>query len=91
MAFQNNVGANISLGKGVLAERLFSENLSVLVEIDNADAKDVEKRLETKNIPFDIIGATCSEKTVTINDKVGLSINKAKNVWENSLREKLLS
>ena len=91
MAFQNNVGANISLGKGVLAERLFNENLSVLVEIDNADAKDVEKRLETKNIPFDIIGATCSEKTVTINDKVSLSINKAKNVWENSLREKLLS
>ena len=91
MAFQNGVGAKVAISEEMLPERLFNENLSVLVEVDSGNAKDVKKTLETKNIPFDIIGVTCYEKTIIINDKVNLPINKAKDVWENSLREKLLS
>ena len=91
MSFQNNIGINAHLGSDKFAERLFNENLSILIEVHDADAKNVEKILEKKDIPFDIIGTTCSEKTIAINDRVSLSINEAKNVWENSLREKLLS
>ena len=91
MSFQNNIGINARLGSDKFAERLFNENLSILIEVHDADAKNVEKILEKKDIPFDIIGTTCSEKTIAINDRVSLSINEAKNVWENSLREKLLS
>ena len=36
-------------------------------------------------------GVLSVEKTITINDKISLSINETKNVWEHSLREKLLS
>ena len=91
MSFQNNIGVNVHLAKEKLSERLFNENLSILLEVHDADARNVEKILEKKDIPFDIIGSTCTEKTITINDKISLSINETKNVWEHSLREKLLS
>ena len=55
------------------------------------DASAIQKIKKKKDIPFDIIGSTCSEKTITINDKVNLSINEANNIWGNSLRGKLLS
>ena len=87
----NNIGINVHLAKEKFPERLFNENLSILIEVHDADARSVEKILEKKDIPFDIIGSTCIEKTITINDSVSLSVNEAKNVWEHSLREKLLS
>ena len=91
MSFRNNVGVNVHLENKEFAERLFNENLSILLEVQSDDAKAVQKILEKKHIPFDIIGSTCSEKTITINDKVNLSINEANNIWGNSLRGKLLS
>ena len=91
MSFRNNVGVNVHLENKEFAERLFNENLSILLEVQSDDANAVQKILEKKDIPFDIIGSTCSEKTITINDKVNLSINEANNIWGNSLRGKLLS
>ena len=91
MSFRNNVGVNVHLENKEFAERLFNENLSILLEVQSDDANAVQKVLEKKDIPFDIIGSTCSEKTITINDKVNLSINEANNIWGNSLRGKLLS
>ena len=43
------------------------------------------------NIPFNIIGITTRKKTIKINDKINLLIKDAKNIWEDSLRKKLLS
>jgi hypothetical protein len=50
-----------------------------------------KKTLEKNNIPYDIIGETVKEKTITINKKINLNIKKVKKEWETSLRKKLLS
>ena len=91
MSFMNEVGILSTIGAGSFSEKLFNESLSIVVQINNKDIEATQKTLETNNIPFDIIGITTSEKTIKINDKVNLLIKDAKNIWENSLRKKLLS
>ena len=91
MSFMNEVGILSTMGAGSFSEKLFNESLSIVVQINNKDIEATQKTLETNNIPFDIIGITTSEKTIKINDKVNLLIKDAKNIWENSLRKKLLS
>jgi phosphoribosylformylglycinamidine synthase len=91
MSFMNEVGILSTIDTGSFSEKLFNESLSIVVQINNKDIEAAQKTLETNNIPFDIIGITTSKKTIKINDKVSLLIKDAKNIWENSLRKKLLS
>ena len=62
-----------------------------MIEINKEDKGFVQKIVETNNIPYDIIGSTVKEKTITINKKINLHIEEIKNKWEGALREKLLS
>jgi phosphoribosylformylglycinamidine synthase len=87
----NEVGILATIAAEDFSEKLFNESLSIVVQINNKDIGVVQKTLETNNIPFDIIGITTPEKTIKINDRVSLLIKDAKNIWENSLRKKLLS
>ena len=73
------------------ANKLFSENLGIVIEANKKDKAVIQKTLETNNIPYDIIGQTVKEKTITVNKKISLKIKEIKNDWEGSLREKLLS
>ena len=65
--------------------------MSVVVQVSNKNLGAAQKTLETNNIPFNIIGITTRKKTIKINDKINLLIKDAKNIWEDSLRKKLLS
>ena len=91
MSFMNEVGILSTMGEESFSEKLFNESLSIVVQINNRAVGAAQKTLETNNIPFDIIGITTPEKTIKINDRVNLLIKDAKNIWENSLRKKLLS
>ena len=91
MSFMNEVGILSTISEESFSEKLFNESLSIVVQINNGAVGAAQKTLETNNIPFDIIGITTPEKTIKINDRVNLLIKDAKNIWENSLRKKLLS
>ena len=91
MSFMNEVGILSTISEESFSEKLFNESLSIVVQINNGGVGAAQKTLETNNIPFDIIGITTPEKTIKINDRVNLLIKDAKNIWENSLRKKLLS
>ena len=91
MSFTNEVGVLSTISKDFFSEKIFNESLSVVVQVSNKNLGAAQKTLETNNIPFDIIGITMSEKRIKINDKINLLIKNAKNIWENSLRKKLLS
>ena len=91
MSFKNEVGVISNVPKERFSNKLFSENLGIIVEINKKDVGSVQKTLEKNNIPYDIIGETVKEKTITINKKINLNIKKVKNEWETSLRKKLLS
>jgi len=90
-SFHNNVGIDAKIGEEAFDITLFNENLAIIIEVNNKNVAEAQKTLETNNIPFDIIGATSSKETIIVNNKVNLSIKEAKNVWDISLREKLLS
>ena len=91
MSFMNEVGILSTVGRENFSEKIFNESLSVLVQINNKHLETTQKTLETNNIPFNIIGITTRKKTIKINDKINLLIKDAKNIWEDSLRKKLLS
>ena len=91
MSFTNEVGVLSTISKELFSEKIFNESLSVVVQVSNKNLGAAQKTLETNNIPFDIIGITMSEKRIKINDKINLLIKDTKNIWENSLRKKLLS
>ena len=91
MSFHNSIGITANVGEKTFDIDLFNENLSIIIEVDNKNVAEAQKTLETNSIPFDIIGATSSKETIMINNKVNLSIKEAKNVWDTSLRKKLLS
>ena len=91
MSFKNEVGVVSKIPDDGFSEKLFSENLGIVIEINKKDKGLVQKIVETNNIPYDIIGSTVKEKTITINKKINLHIEEIKNKWEGALREKLLS
>ena len=91
MSFKNEVGVVSKIPDDGFSEKLFSENLGIVIEINKEDKGFVQKIVETNNIPYDIIGSTVKEKTITINKKINLHIEEIKNKWEGALREKLLS
>ena len=91
MSFKNKVGVVSKIPEEGFANKLFSENLGVVIEANKKDRLGVQKILETNSIAYDIIGATVAEKTITINKKINLNIEEIKNDWEGSLRAKLLS
>ena len=91
MSIKNQIGVISNVPENDFASKLFSENLGLVVEINKKDLDSVQKTVERNNIPYDIIGATVKEKTITINKRVCLKIEDLKNEWEGSLRKKLLS
>ena len=91
MSFKNRVGVVSKVPEEEFANKLFSENLGIVIEANKKDKAVIQKTLETNNIPYDIIGQTVKEKTITVNKKISLKIKEIKNDWEGSLREKLLS
>jgi len=91
MSFKNKIGVVSKVPEEGFANKLFSENLGVVVEVNKKDRLGVQKTLETNSISYDIIGTTVKEKTIMINKKISLKIEEIKNDWESSLREKLLS
>ena len=91
MSFKNEVGVVSKIPDDGFSEKLFSENLGIVIEINKEDKGFVQKTVETNNIPYDIIGSTVKEKTIAINKKINLHIEEIKNKWEGALREKLLS
>ena len=91
MSFKNRVGVVSKVPEEEFANKLFSENLGIVIEANKKAKAVIQKTLETNNIPYDIIGQTVKEKTITVNKKISLKIKEIKNDWEGSLREKLLS
>ena len=72
MSFKNKIGVVSKVPEEGFANKLFSENLGVLVEVNKKDRPGVQKTLETNSISYDIIGTTVKEKTIMINKKISV-------------------
>jgi phosphoribosylformylglycinamidine (FGAM) synthase-like enzyme len=86
MCFKNSVGCSVNF---VEKEQLFSENLSIIVEVKKKNSMDFEKTLKEKGVSFDNIGKTNNTKKIVFDGYINTEISLTKNVWKNSLRERL--
>ena len=91
MSFKNEIGVVSKVPDERLSNKLFSENLGLIIETSKKNRGLIQKTVERKNVPCDIIGETVKEKTITINKKINLNIKEVKSGWQSSLRKKLLS
>ena len=54
MSFKNRVGVVSKVPEEEFANKLFSENLGIVIEANKKDKAVIQKTLETNNIPYDL-------------------------------------
>jgi phosphoribosylformylglycinamidine synthase subunit PurL len=90
MTFKHDIGLDVHI-PGVLRTDtlLFSETGGFVVEIDKEHFDSFKKLFEELGVQFQLIGRTISEPTIKINSVIHTLVTKAKQAWENGLRERL--
>jgi len=90
MSFDNEIGFNVEIpGELSLDKKLFSETGGFVVEVAEAHLAAVEKLLSDYKLASHVIGKTQAEKTLQFNNQINLDLNNAKQLWQNSLYERL--
>ena len=86
MSFKNSVGCYID---EISEDLLFSENLSFVVEVNKESSVSFQKTLKEGGVPFSLVGKTNNTNRVVFDKHIDINISLAKDVWVNSLRERL--
>jgi len=86
MSFKNSVGCYID---EISEDLLFSENLSFVVEVNKENSGSFQKTLKEGGVPFSLVGTTNNTNRVVFDKHIDMNISLAKDVWVNSLRERL--
>lgn len=90
MCFKNNIGCKINLeGKMEEYKKLFSETSGFILEVRPENLEKIKMIFEKNNAKVFEIGKTVDNGLISINESVNLEIKKAKQAWQNGLREKL--
>ncbi|MCB1122332.1 MAG: phosphoribosylformylglycinamidine synthase subunit PurL, partial [Verrucomicrobiae bacterium] len=91
MSFDQEVGINVKVESDLPASQvLFSETGGFLLEITPENLAAATSLLEERNVFYQTIGETTSSPYLNIQDVLHLEVAKAKERWQNGLREKLL-
>ena len=86
MCFKNMVGVSV---EKISNEQLISENLALIVEVDEKNIDDFENHMKENQSSFKKIGRTNKSGVIVFENGANINVEIAKNVWENSLREEL--
>ncbi len=91
MSFRNDIGFNIKVDSELENSRvLFAETGGFILEVADKKLEAVEAFLKNKEVNFQRIGKTTSDNTIKMQDVIDLTVEQAKERWQNGLREKLL-
>ena len=89
MAFENNIGFKIRMDENLrFDEILFSETGGFIMEVDSNKLEAVFKTFSNFDIELFTIGKTGGD-SLMINDFLNITLQKAKDAWENGLNSKL--
>ena len=86
MCFKNMVGVSV---EKISNEQLISENLALIVEVDEKNIDGFENHMKENQSSFKKIGRTNKSGVIVFENGANINVEIAKNVWENSLREEL--
>ena len=89
MAFENSIGFKIYMDENLrFDEILFSETGGFIMEVDSNKLEAVFKTFSNFDIELFTIGKTGGD-SLMINDFLNITLQKAKDAWENGLNSKL--
>ena len=89
MAFENNIGFKIYMDENLrFDEILFSETGGFIMEVDSNKLETVFKTFSKYSVELFTIGKTGGD-SLMINDLLNVTLQKAKDAWENGLNSKL--
>ena len=89
MAFENNIGFKIRIDENLrFDEILFSETGGFIMEVDSNKLETVFKTFSKYSVELFTIGKTGGD-SLMINDLLNVTLQKAKDAWENGLNSKL--
>tara|TARA_B100000902_G_scaffold101613_1_gene103927 strand:- start:447 stop:2771 length:2325 start_codon:yes stop_codon:yes gene_type:complete len=86
MAFKNSIGCYVN---DMSEDLLFSENLAFVVEVDKENSSSFQKLLQETGVSCKMIGETRDNKKVVFEKHIDVNLALAKDIWVNSLRERL--
>ena len=90
MTFENNIGLCVTVPGGLAVETLlFTETGGFVTEVDEKNLPQVESILRGYDLDCYNIGTTTKEPKITINGSINISVEEAKHLWSNGLRDKI--
>ena len=90
MTFENNIGCSAHIQGGLSLEKLlFTETGGFVIEVDIKNTQKVENIFKSYGLNYSNIGKTTRTPEIKMNDVIKISLNDAKNLWSNGLRNKL--
>ncbi len=91
MAFANGIGCEVEMPGDLRTDKkLFSETGGFLLEVSAADDLAIEAVFQRYQIAVVKLGNTTDHQALIIGGEINLPLNRAKDTWENGLREKLI-
>jgi len=90
MTFENNIGLCVTVPGGLAIEKLlFTETGGFVIEVDEKNLPQVESILRGYDLDCYNIGTTTKEPKIIINGSIDISVEEAKHLWSNGLRDKI--
>ena len=89
MTFKNNIGIYVDIDSKMEPYKvLFSETGGFILEVEPSNKQDIVSIFNKYSLEFYHIGKT-GGKNIRLNGQIELSIDRARQFWENGLRDKL--
>ena len=90
MTFENNIGCSVTIPGTLSIEKLlFSETGGFIIEVEDSKTENVNEIFNNHNINFELIGETCKDQRLVVNDTINMEVEEIKSLWTNGLREKI--
>ena len=90
MTFENNIGCSVTIPGTLSIEKLlFSETGGFIIEVEDSKAENVNEIFNNHNINLELIGETCKDQRLVVNDAINMEVEEIKSLWTNGLREKI--
>ncbi|MEE8335334.1 MAG: phosphoribosylformylglycinamidine synthase subunit PurL [Candidatus Neomarinimicrobiota bacterium] len=91
MTFEHSLGCEVTIpGELMNEKKLFGETGGFVLEVTEDNSGALKILFRKTGVSFSEIGKTTLHQSIFINDIVNLPIRKAREAWENGLREKLI-
>ena len=90
MTFGNKIGCDVEIETDLSLDKiLFSETGGFILEVFSQNLSKVRKKFTEYGQTIFNIGKTNSSNSIKLNRVINLDLDKAKNAWDNGLRQKL--